>query len=62
MIIPEGLPKSAGSLQFLCKHLVLADIAVRDGATSEPHGLLEMLFTDLWYLVLLHVLVVGYMV
>ena len=55
--LPEGLPKAPSSLQFLRKHLVFADIAVRDGATGKPHGLFKMLFTDLRYLVFLHVLV-----
>ena len=40
--VPEVLTESTLGLQRLYEHLVLAHVVVRDGATCELHGLLEV--------------------
>ena len=54
--LPEAAEASA-LLQRLGEHLVLADVVVTDGAASEAHSLLKVVFPDLRNrVILLHLL------
>lgn len=53
--LPEVRSESSRLLQCLCEHLVLPNIVVGHGTTSEPHGFLEMSTCDLRHgIVLVH--------
>ena len=45
--LPEVGADASALLQCLCKHLVLADVVVRHGATSKLHRLHKVITCDL---------------
>ena len=45
---PEVVPEAPRLLESLAEHLVLLDVVVGDGPSSELHRLLEMFLGDLW--------------